>query len=458
MKIAILSFYGRQKRIISSNRIYGLLQGLSKLGAMVYFFTAPTSFPPDECFDLSFCEDVIEFSVLSVPKWIYEIGRGIFQGVAPFKLFPESWAKSSNPEKDVWPRSLVSGLWYWRYSSPIFRDNVEGEGFFVLKQRTAYRLLRYVLRNEVRILFTSHNPPISHELGLFLKRKLGSRLYWIADFRDPLIDEYIYITSLSPRLARLQRATFLFADLVTMVSHSMIEDALDFVQRMGLNIEENKFFCLYNGFFDFPKPVSEKITKERPLMISYTGTIFPGKRDISALLNAFSVLSEEERNEIGFTYVGPQSGLIASLIDRFGLRSVCQAIRTVDKETALSIQGASDILLLLKSDTDRGVFTGKFFEYLFSGKPILVVGDRDEEFNNVAFQIGGIRIVPNGLEGSKQIAEILRTLLRGSGTPEVVRAVFGERKEEKVRRFHWSYLSKSLYDRIAQDLGLVMED
>lgn len=133
-------------------------------------------------------------------------------------------------------------------------------------------------------------------------------------------------------------------------------------------------------------------------------------------------------------------------------QSLCQIVGMVSKEMALRIQRSSDILLLLKSDSDRGVFTGKFFEYLFSGRPILVVGDKDEEFNDVTMRVGGVRIVPNGYDGSRQILEILRHLLNAPSFEEALEAEFGKRRQEEINKFHWDFLSKSLYERIIQKM------
>lgn len=454
MKIAILSFYGRPKRFISSNRIYGLIRGLSQLGAKVYFFTMPTFLPPDECFDVSsLCEDIVEFSAIPIPLCLYEIGRKIVQRVVVKNLLFESSEKSSGqPRRRI---NLLQRFWNWRYASPIFRDNTQTAGYLVLKRVTERRLLRYVQEHGIQVLFTSHAPPIAHEFGLYLKKRMGSHLFWIADFRDPVIGHEYALAGCSRKLARIQRETLMYADLITMVSHSMIQDALWFAQTEGVEDVESKFFLLYNGFIEIPECLSESRflnDTDRKLRIGYTGTIFQWKQCLSVLFNAFSNLSEEERSAIEFIYAGPQAEFVRDLAGKYQLQSLCQIAGMVSKEMALRIQRSSDILLLLKSDADRGVFTGKFFEYLFSGRPILVVGDKDEEFNDVATRVGGVRIVPNGYDGSRQILEILRSLLSAPRLQEAIEAEFGKRRKEEVNKFHWDSLSRSLYERIIQEM------
>lgn len=453
MKIAILSFYGRPKRFISSNRIYGLIRGLSKLGAKVYFFTMPTFLPPDECFDVSsLCEDIVEFSAIPIPLCLYETGRKIVQQVVVKNLLFESSEKSSGqPRRRI---SLLQRFWNWRYASPIFRDNTQTAGYLVLKRVTERRLLRYVQEHGIQVLFTSHAPPIAHEFGLYLKKRMDSHLFWIADFRDPLIDEYALVGQ-SGKLTKFQKEILIHANLLTMVSRSMIQNVMGFAQSEGIDVVESKFFQLYNGFVEIPECSSDGLfldNTDRKLRICYTGTIFQGRRHLSVLFDAFSDLSEEERSAIEFIYAGPQAEFVRDLAGKYQLQSLCQIAGMVTKEMALRIQRSSDILLLLKSDADRGVFTGKFFEYLFSGRPILVVGDKDEEFNDVATRVGGVRIVPNGYDGSRQILEILRFLLGAPRLREAIEAEFGKRRKEEVSKFHWDSLSRSLYERIIQEM------
>jgi len=458
MRIGVLAFYGRQKKPVASNRIYGLCQGLSKQGLEVYLFTVPTSLGSEECFDLSFCKDIVEFSAFPIPFSLYEMGQRVLQKVVLRGLFTGSLEVQRARKRTRWLsafQEIQKKLWHWRYSSPVFRDDTKSRGYFVFRGFTALKLLRYIRENNVRVLFTSHGPSMSHELGLYLKRKMGTDIYWVADFRDPMVgNSYVFIES-SKKLRKLQRDTFVFADLVTMVSHSMVQDALEFARAEGIDVDKKKFFCLYNGFsaVNLVLDSLEEFLPPKKLRISYTGTIYLGKRDLTTLLHALSCLSEVERRGIEFVYAGPQADFVRRLVEEYHLSSCCCVLGEVSKETALQIQRSSDVLLLLKSDDDRGVFTGKYFEYLSSGKPILVLGDKDEEFNEVALSMGGIRIVPKGSEGAKEIVEILKALLtKDIDSQEGIWTLFGERKIEEVNRFHWDYLSRCLYERIVRDL------
>ncbi|MEM1589731.1 MAG: hypothetical protein QW175_04885, partial [Candidatus Bathyarchaeia archaeon] len=93
----------------------------------------------------------------------------------------------TSEKKHPWFYDFLQNLWHMCYTSPIFREGLNLGGRVVLRFPTKRKLLRYILENDIRVLITSHGPPMSHELGLYLKKKLGKRLYWIADFRDPMV-------------------------------------------------------------------------------------------------------------------------------------------------------------------------------------------------------------------------------------------------------------------------------
>lgn len=80
----------------------------------------------------------------------------------------------------------------------------------------------------------------------------------------------------------------------------------------------------------------------------------------------------------------------------------------VSRKESLRIQSESDVLLLLtwNDPSEKGVYTGKIFEYIGNAKPILVIGSRD----NVAAELvreNGFGIVAGKME---EVEEFLLNL------------------------------------------------
>jgi hypothetical protein len=89
-------------------------------------------------------------------------------------------------------------------------------------------------------------------------------------------------------------------------------------------------------------------------------------------------------------------------------------------------------LLLKSNEPESGGMTGKFFEYLERDKPILVLGDSDLEFNEIARKIGGIYVLPYDEE---KIKEFLIDF--ANKWPFEI-----ERNTEEVDKFNWNNLAK----------------
>jgi len=120
-----------------------------------------------------------------------------------------------------------------------------------------------------------------------------------------------------------------------------------------------------------------------------------------------------------------------------------KSLRLVSHEQAICVQRGADLLLLLKSDEpDQGIMTGKFYEYLASNKPILVIGDKDAEFNAIAERIGGIYILPYEEEKIKEF-------LLDFASKQPFRF---ERDSQEVDKFNWNNLARNLLEEIKKRL------
>jgi glycosyltransferase involved in cell wall biosynthesis len=130
-----------------------------------------------------------------------------------------------------------------------------------------------------------------------------------------------------------------------------------------------------NGFDpqDFPNQASGASSED--LIISYTGTIYPGKRDPTPLLQALSLLGSEARS-IKVRFYGRRLEGIRALSLRYNVEASVEIFPSVPYRESLRLQQASDVLLLLLWDTpeEHGVYTGKLFEYIGAGRPILSIG------------------------------------------------------------------------------------
>lgn len=194
---------------------------------------------------------------------------------------------------------------------------------------------------------------------------------------------------------------------------------------------------ILNGFdAENHHPQVEPSLREDKLRIVYTGMIYEGKQDPSPLFQALQELgSEAERIQVAF--YGRYLHRVKDLADLYGVRQRVEVHEQVSHIQSLNIQIESDILLLLlwNDPKERGVYTGKLFEYIGARRPILAIGLAD----NAAGDLIRERSAGITARDPSQIAQHLREWLQKKQTfgtlpclPESV--VVGLSREEQTRR------------------------
>jgi glycosyltransferase involved in cell wall biosynthesis len=93
----------------------------------------------------------------------------------------------------------------------------------------------------------------------------------------------------------------------------------------------------------------------------------------------------------------------------------------LERRRALALQRAADTLLVVTAGAERrSVATGKLFEYLASGRPILVLGDETEAARIVGETGSGISAPASDPHA---IAEALRRVIETPPSPPKAEAV-----------------------------------
>ena len=113
--------------------------------------------------------------------------------------------------------------------------------------------------------------------------------------------------------------------------------------------------------------------------ITYTGTLYQGKRDPSKLFKAINELISEnkiDKNDINIRFYGKQEDWLYKDIEKYNLKDVTNYYGFVSRNLVVTKQRESQLLLLLLWDNPKesGVYTGKIFEYLAAQRPIIAIG------------------------------------------------------------------------------------
>jgi glycosyltransferase involved in cell wall biosynthesis len=247
---------------------------------------------------------------------------------------------------------------------------------------------KYALKKAEELIKLHHidtvittSPPHSTQLiGLKLKQKLNIR--WIADLRDPWTDIYYYNQFKHTALARkidksYERKVVENADQLITVSEDVKRV---FAEKSRFPISE-KTVVIPNGFDEDDFRLTN-FPAEAKKIITYSGTISEVYR-VDCLLEALHHLNDDLKSQVRIRFVGKVPSSIEQKFRSTGLE--IELVGYVDHPKSIEYLFRSDLLLLVIPEVknNRGILTGKFFEYLASQKPILAIGPIDGDLAKI---------------------------------------------------------------------------
>jgi len=221
------------------------------------------------------------------------------------------------------------------------------------------------------VIFASAQPVTSLIVGAALSRRLG--VPWVADLRD-LLDDPVYYTYSpwrrqldGPLIDRLVST----ASTVVTVSEPLREII---AARWGLPTE-----LVLNGFdpADFPAGV-EVPRGDGRLHLVHTGTLNGDKRDPRPLFEALASMGPAA-DAVRVHFYGRGTELARRVSEELQLGDIVVMHGAVPYAEALRAQASADLNLLILHNhpSEKGIFTGKLFEYLGARRPILALGPPD---------------------------------------------------------------------------------
>jgi glycosyltransferase involved in cell wall biosynthesis len=265
--------------------------------------------------------------------------------------------------------SLITKILYWCRINLIIPD------MRVIWNRYAFKAAKMLLKREGFDLIVTSGPPHStHLVGLKLKKK--QKLPWLADFRDPWVDidymEKVNRLNLSRKIDKhLQSKVVNRADVFLSINK-------DIIKKTG---KAEKSVLLPNGYDpdDF-SGLDIQTTKEK-FLISYFGALTP-ERDPSPILNALELINKRiEISKISIEFWGTVSRSLKGKLskrDKYNIVSFCGY--NPHENVVVRMKSSALLLLIINNvPNNSGIVTGKIYEYLGSGTPILAIGPSEGE-------------------------------------------------------------------------------
>ena len=268
-------------------------------------------------------------------------------------------------------------------------------------------------------ILATYSPIEAMEIGVALSEKYHIPL--IADFRDgllfePLEEENLRYLATKRRYENIERKIAQKAHLIVTVSEPISTYFRECYAHSNV-------MTLHNGFD--PDDIAPDASVELPAEIInfvHTGRLSGSRfgtsekgRGVDALAAALNGLLERSpsiKNKFQLHFVGHLLQVEKRMLATLAERGLVNLWGHQSRAKALAFQRKADVLLLITAPDKASIATGKIFEYLAAGKPILALTRGTEAAQIVRETGSGIVVDP---ENSHEIAAVIEEMVLNNG-------------------------------------------
>jgi glycosyltransferase involved in cell wall biosynthesis len=238
--------------------------------------------------------------------------------------------------------------------------------------------LRVIRKERPQVIYSTSPPATAHLIAAALKSITGA--LWVADFRDPWIEEGLFPPpgSIRYRLESvLERMVLRRCDCVVVTTPNL---KAEFLARYP-DLSPDKFQVIYNGYDESDFNNIRVENRSERFEIIHAGLVTPDFRNPLPLLEAAAGLISDgslPREQVKITFLGGDwwvsSPEFTAEVKRLGLDGVVSVEGRVSHQDAIKrLAHAAALLLLQASDDTRSLIPAKAFEYLRIGRPVLAM-------------------------------------------------------------------------------------
>lgn len=352
-KVLIITYYFPPRPGVASLRLKGLAKYLPEFGWEPVILTADLPGVPDQRFK------VIETNYPGDTTAIFKKMLGLYSD----KRF----------QKQIRILNKATG------GKKFFTDKLVAiaEGLFIYpdSQKKWYPFaisagIKNIIKEKFDAIISSSPPVTTHLVAKYLKENCD--IPWLADFRDLWTQNHNYRYGFLRKWfdKRLEVKTITQADALVTVSKPL-------ANKLRILHQKKPIFTIMNGF-DIDE-INKSPINNKKFTITYTGNLYYKKQDPELLLKAIRELTDErilKLNDVRINFYGPTQYWLSQKISKYGLDKIVTQHGTVPRGIVLKRQRESQILLILgwNDPKERGLYSGKIFEYLVAKRPILAIG------------------------------------------------------------------------------------
>ena len=276
--------------------------------------------------------------------------------------------------------------------------------------------LRLIRRHRPVAIWSTFPIPTAHMIGASLSKRSG--LPWIADFRDPMVQEgdpadpYYWHA-----YERIERCTVKQASVCVFTTSG----TRDLYRERYRAVDPERLQVIENGY---DEEVFSSLTADAPslaprsreqVLLVHSGAIYPLERDPTCLFRALRQLSFDglirpETLRVRLRATGHDEA-IARMIRDNRVEELVELAPPVPYREAIREMLDADGLIILQGSQVRSQIPAKVYEYLRVGRPILGLTDPTGDTAQLLRRAGVVNIARSDSDVS--VREALHEFLRG---------------------------------------------
>jgi hypothetical protein len=254
------------------------------------------------------------------------------------------------------------------------------DGEIIWMKKSLPAALERVKQGDIKAVYTTSYPYSDHLMGLEIKKRFPE-LAWVADFRDewtnnPYLLDNPHNAYRTKKEKSMEREVLKNADALITNTPVMKKNFV----RLNPDLElDKRMWVIPNGFDsqDFIGMEPKNIKNSR-FTLTYTGSLY-GRRKPDNVLKAIGNLIKSEmidKNKIRIRFIGSfKQEVLQRIIIQNNLEGAVDTLSYIDHQECLKHMVNSDAMLLIEGGGpgSEAFYTGKIFEYIQTGNPILAV-------------------------------------------------------------------------------------
>ena len=237
--------------------------------------------------------------------------------------------------------------------------------------------MRLIRQYQPQVIWSTYPIATALLIGLSLQRR--SRLPWVADFRDTMVDEtYPPPGVIRQAYQRLEERTVRRCTKAVFTSPS----AITYTKEKYPGLADGKWALIANGYDEENFSALTPLTpphKAEQLVLVHSGTLYPSERDPRAFFAALRALRQQqtlsEQNLKIILRATGHDAYLAKLIREYEIDSMVFLSPPIPYQQALSEMMNADGLILMQAANCNRQVPAKLYEYLRARRPIFALTD-----------------------------------------------------------------------------------